>query len=362
VRKASAEHLKVILNSLIVTAEELFDKWHSLASANELYWVSATIINRETEYWAKIDYQFHRLREHWDELGADRRIGGLPWPKVDFDLLEERRVRRRKHLLKLMGEEATRLGALARPDSYPDFAGQFLHTVGEKLIASFISNDGEIVHESFSYFFTSSLMQYDQLRAKANFEDWRDLTAIKIAVAPILDLMSLSGYGILLAELHENPNLSEDITRVWNEYLDRSKSSGTDMLTLLESAISITDTAFELAHRSLIRTAWGLSVSNELRNIKKRRVRSRRQFSFGRSAVEHESPLVRVFAQDEFGTFYNGIDVFIEMLIKKRGDGADFARKSRRRDLGNAIAREDERTGDFASDADDPHSTEDFDD
>lgn len=181
VRKTSSENLKVALNVLIVTAQEIFDKWLALASTNELYWVRATIINRETEYWAKIEYQFHRLHQHGNELGADRRIDDLPWPKIDFNLLEESKARRRNFLLKLMAEEATRLGALTRPNSYPDFAGQFLHAVGEKLLASLISNDAEIVDESFGYFFASSLMQYDQLRAKANFEDWRGLTAIKVA-------------------------------------------------------------------------------------------------------------------------------------------------------------------------------------
>jgi hypothetical protein len=155
----------------------------------------ATIINRETEYWAKVEYQFYRLRQHWNELSADRRIDDLPWPKIDFKLLEDSKTRRSNFLLKLMAEEATRLGAVTRPNSYPDFAGQFLHAVGEKLLASLIGNDADMVDESFGYFFASSLMQYDQLRAKANFDDWRGLAAIKVAIAPILDLMSLSGYS-----------------------------------------------------------------------------------------------------------------------------------------------------------------------
>jgi hypothetical protein len=74
VRQSSSENLKVALNALIVKAQEMFDKWLALATTNELYWVKATIINRETEYWAKVEYQLHRLRQHWNELGADRRI------------------------------------------------------------------------------------------------------------------------------------------------------------------------------------------------------------------------------------------------------------------------------------------------
>ena len=62
----------------------LFEKWLSAAEANKLLWVGATILAREEEYWGKVDYQLWRLRKHWTDLGADRRIDGLPWPKLDF--------------------------------------------------------------------------------------------------------------------------------------------------------------------------------------------------------------------------------------------------------------------------------------
>ena len=63
-------------------------------------------------------------------------------------------------------------------------------------------------------------MQFERLRAKADFQDWRGQSAMKVAIAPILDLMSLSGYGLLLADVHGNSELSKSIVDVWNKYLD----------------------------------------------------------------------------------------------------------------------------------------------
>ncbi|WP_456815881.1 hypothetical protein [Bradyrhizobium sp. USDA 4508] len=341
VRQAAAENLKISLNAIIVTAQELFDKWLALASKQETYWIRAAILDRETEYWSKIDYQFYRLRRHWDELGAEKRIDGLPWPKVDFNDLEKSKAGRSKSLLKLMAEESARLGALRRPNAYPDFAGQFLHAVGERLLGSLVDNDAQIINENFGYYFASSLMQFDHLRAKADLQDWRGLSAMKVAIAPILDLMSLSGYGLLLAEAHDNPGLSKSIIDVWNKYLDEANTRGADVLTLLVSAISITDSAFEIAHRSLIRTAWSQSVAHTLGNLKRRNRRVGGRYGVYRRVADHKSPLVRVLADEHHMSPYDGIDVFIERLLRERADKAGIEINSRRRNLGEAIAREE---------------------
>jgi hypothetical protein len=343
VRQAAAENLKTSLNALIATAQEIFDKWLALASKQRTYWIKAAIIDRETEYWAKVDYQFSRMRQHWDELGADKRIDGLPWPKVDFDEFEMNRARRKKLLLKLMAGESTRLGELKRPNTYPDFAGQFLHVVGESLLTSLVSNDAQVFNECYGHYFASSLMQFEHLRAKADFQDWRGQSAMKVAIAPVLDLMSLSGYGLLLAEVHDNSELSRGIIGVWNRYLDDPNDNSGNVLRVLVSAISLTDSAFEIAHRSLIRTAWKQAVTNELGKIKRRRISVGRGFSLNRSVANHKSPLVRVFAAENYFSPYDGIDVFVEKFLKQRADKAGVTIHFRRRNLGDAISREEKR-------------------
>lgn len=339
VRQAASENLKLSLNALVLKAQDTFDKWLSLASERDSYWIRAAIIDREAEYWSKIEYHFSRIRKHWDELSADKRIDDLPWPKVDFKELEESKARRKKLRLKLMAEESTRLGALKRPNAYPDFAGQFLHTVGEGLLASLVGNDAQAVNDNFGHYFASSLMQFDHLRAKADFEDWRGLSAMKVAIAPVLDLMTVSGYGLLLAEVHKNAELSRNIIGVWNRYLDGIAEG----LKLLVAAISMTDSAFEIAHRSLIRTTWRQLVAAELGKIKRKRGRGGESFYRRRSVADHESPLVRLFADESFYSPYDGLDVFVELLLKKRAEAAGIEIDSRRKNLGEAIAREERR-------------------
>jgi hypothetical protein len=62
------------------------------------------------------------------------------------------------------------------------------------------------------------------------------------------------------------------------------------------------------------------------------------------SEAAHDSPLVRVFAREEMLPFYDGLDVFIEKLIRSRPDASKLDLSPRRRGLREALEREVRRT------------------
>jgi hypothetical protein len=336
------QNLKDSLTACVENAQNIFDRWVTTAEAATLPWVRANMLAREAEYWSKIEYQFYVIRQQNDELNADRRIDGLPWPTIDLDGIEQRIKARKRVLLQRMAEDVTILSAIERPEAYPDFAGQFLHTVGENLIDAIADNDAEFVKEVFPSFFISSFMQYDRIGANATRLNWQTSFTVKVSVAPLLDLMSLSGYGFLVAEFHDNPSLSATISNTWNTFLDNRKADGKDLLPFLAAAISVTETAFEIAHRSMIRMQWGQRVAEVLRELPRRPIVNRGSFIVSRTVAAHKSPLVRVMASDQFMSPYNGIDIFIEELIRKRADGAAI-KFGTRRDLSDAVRREIER-------------------
>lgn len=61
------------------------------------------------------------------------------------------------------------------------------------------------------------------------------------------------------------------------------------------------------------------------------------------TVIDHDSALIRVFAQGRYGSFYDGIDVFIAYYLRgvEAGAGLDFG--TRRRDLREAIERKGRR-------------------
>ena len=121
--------------------------------------------------------------------------------------------------------------------------------------------------------------------------------------------------------------------------MDNRKADGKDLLPFLAAAISITDFAFEIAHRSMIRMQWSQQIGNLLRGFPRRAISSPGSFIVSRTVALHKSPLVRVMAGDQFMSLYDGIDIFIEELVRKRTDGADI-KFSSRRDLSDTLARE----------------------
>ena len=321
----------------------LYKHWIETARSSQHPWLVAVMISRESEYWFKIDSHANTLNQLWIDLNSDRRVEDLPWPSLDTDELTEKRNQREKELLELMSEETVLLSLIARPESYPDFAGKFLHIVGEALLTAMCKNDLDTVQALFKRYFYGSQLQYNRLRPEEITLALQMERNMKIAVAPLLDLMDISGYVYLLSDYHNAPCLKEPIIEAWDEYL--AQDSGTLPLEFFATAVILTESAFEIAHRSENRIRWKRMIQHRLADVERREVTfGHVDFSIStKTVVIHEKPLVRIFAKNDDFLFYDGIDIFIAKYVRPREDGRnlDFSRP-RYRDIEVAIREEEE--------------------
>ena len=219
--------------------------------------------------------------------------------KFDINELKEKKNQREKELLELMSEKNVLLSLLSRPKSYPDFGGQFLHTVGEGLLINMCKKDCEMVETLFKRYFGVCLLEFQKLRPKEIGADWQSLNNMKIAAALLLDLMDISGYAYLLSEYHDEPLLKEPIEQAWSTYLN--EESENQRLQFLVAAVSLTESSFEIAHRSLHRHRWKQIIQKLLKNVEHKEIpyipSSRISIQFEPDTIPiHKSPLVRVFA------------------------------------------------------------------
>ena len=194
---------------------DLYKHWIEVATSSKHPWLAAVMLSTELEYWNKLDHHANTLNDLWNDLNSDRKIEKLPWPNLDIDNLVEKKKQREKELLKFMSTENIRLSSMSRPESYPDFAGQFLHTVGEGLLTAMCENDCDMVEALFKDYFYGSSLQFEQLKPKEVKLDRQSQNDLKIAVAPLLDLMEISGYAYLLSDYHGTPCLKEAVVKVW---------------------------------------------------------------------------------------------------------------------------------------------------
>ena len=107
--------------------------------------------------------------------------------KLDINEMKEKKNQRENKLLELMSEENILLSLISRPESYPDFAGQFLHTVGEALLFKMYNKDYEIVKTLFKRYFGGCILEFQKQLPKEIGSDQQTLYNMKIAAAPFLD-------------------------------------------------------------------------------------------------------------------------------------------------------------------------------
>lgn len=301
-------------------------------------WLAAAIMSREWEYWHKVENQIEIWPEKWAGLNAVRHIEGLPWSQLDVYRMRSDGKQRQHELLKLMSQQSILLALLARPEGYPDYAGQFLHTSGEVTLDALLANDGNLLEGVFEPYLLGCLMRFDSMRPKDAKTDWRAQQDFKIAAAALLDVMDLSGYAKLLSAFYGSDALWEIVTKAWDSYL--AKNQERSPLPILAIAIAFTEAGFEIPHRAVLRTTWKQKIERKLAIVPRHEVFH--PSSLGSDTViDHESALIRLFAQEPYGSLHDGIDVFIAYYLRRVEGAGELDFGGRRRDLRESIEEEE---------------------
>ena len=263
--------------------------------------------------------------------------------KLNIDELKEKSTQRKIELLKLMSEENILLSHISRPESYPDFAGQFLHTVGEALLRAMCENDRDTIEALFNRYFHGSLLQFEQLRSEQTVSDWQYQANFKVSAGSLLDLMDISGYAYILSEYHDVPRIKDPIIKIWDEYLDQDQEDS--RLQFLANAVVFSGLVFGTAPRDINRHRWEQIISQRLSDVERQEIPphpNRITVDLEpRTIPVHQSPLVRIFARFPFFSRCNGIDIFIAKYMRQREDGENLDFGWRRRDLREEIRREE---------------------
>ena len=260
--------------------------------------------------------------------------------KFDINKLRKKKTQREKELLKLMADENISSSLISRPESYPDFAGQILSTVGDALFTAMYENECETIEELFKPYFRGSLLEFEKLKPEETGSDRRSQTDLKIAVSPLLDLMDMSGYAYLFSDYHDAQGLKNPIVKTWDNYLNQD--SATSRLRFLAATISLSGSVFGTVPRDQNRGKWMQMIRQRLSDVERQELPPtpgrRTVQAYSDTVPVHKSPLVVIFA-GHF-SFWDGIDIFIAQYVRQRegGENLDFGHL-RRRDLREEIRK-----------------------
>ena len=330
----NAEHVRGALTAVVDDFCDHFRDLLQLAGGAQGGWLAAVFISREQEYLKKLNGAWRELFRQWADVGRPQRLAGLPI--INQDAFVAKKDKEELEVLQCMAEASVALGRLERPKDYPDFGGQFLHSVGEAILSAAAANEPRMIGALFERYLAASVLQFERLRPENDEAGWRQERAAKLAVAPLLDAMDLAGYVILFAERYDNAPLSEPVRVAWDGYVHQQRG----VLDTMAAAVRLTESAFELAHRSIVRAGWNQMVAATFKGAGYDMAPSRG----GGPRVRHPSAVVRAFEGRGFSG-YDGVDVFVAQYVRRREGCGDLDFGSRRRRLDRAMERDADRRG-----------------
>jgi hypothetical protein len=306
------------------------------------------------EFYNKAFAHWPKVETFAQELDGMRRNQELSWPVWNW--IESYQAMRISldELIECLAQCIPELSKSEWSQDLPDYFGKAVHVVGEECFNALINNKADLFARIFPTYFFGALSTFEKLQPLTT--GWHYAGAI--FTAPVLDLIELSGYAMLFAELHQTPSLQQICFGQWDKYLQPSNKR--QSLEWLSAVLSYNNNLFAIAPRSIIRSNWELQFNALLRDLPRKplsHLSSRRGLPFiDARVVIHPSILIRFLGGDSpdgLLPMYNGKDVFVDLYLAKFPEAVGL-RFGIRDNLQDAIERfqqyEDEGKAEFVGD------------
>ena len=229
---------------------------------------------------------------------------------------------------------------MPRRADVPDYAGEFIHQTARSIIEALIVNDAEHFNRLFPIYFEASFKEARRLLPKDDVADVAErVQRFKVATAPILDVLEISGYSIIVSELRQSAEMWELARALWDGYLvDKAKMDF--LFAVLQGA-----DAPAMFSRELVRIAWRQQIQGLIADVP-REDEVLGSAGYGihvEHRVKHPSVLIRQLGVDLVGSFYRGVDVFAAMYFVRLPGNENAARSLRSSGLIESLAHRSSR-------------------
>ncbi len=237
----------------------------------------------------QVPYHLAVISGNIEAIKRPKILSDLPWPKINAEEYEPTIRSAESDLVVQMAATIAKMVGKARAENLPDYRGQFLHNLAEASLSALNRNDVELLKEIFPVLFVGSMGEFDALRPEAS-SDPAYLTRTQAALAPILDLMEISGQALTFAELHGNEELWATVQRVWDKYIAAVPGS----LSQLSLILNYGKPRFAISPHGMVRFSWSQALSQRLAGLPGA---ADGLFTFSKARdVGHKSALIRYLA------------------------------------------------------------------
>lgn len=280
---------------------------------------AAAVRARALETSWKLGRHVSLVAERDAQLRASLVLTDLQQPSWDPDALIDDALAFRLGVLQDIAESIPELATIAPRDAnMPDYLGEAVHRAGEACFDALIDDDLDLFDAIFQPYFVGIVSIVERLRSRV--ADWRPEVAAPWIAAPVIDLMTISGYAYVFGALKNEQQPIATVATAWDRWLMATP----DGLDVLDSLITIDRGTFAIQPRSVLRTAWKQRLQQVLDSLPRRAVDSR----WEEDSVDHPSALIRELRPHRRGfMLYDALDVFVGVYLRGRLDvgGRNFS-------------------------------------
>ncbi len=254
----------------------------------ELPEAAAAVLARAYELAFKLTGHILDWEEIADAIRGEPRLD-YARPEWDWPALKARIREFRNGVDERLAKSIPVLGeAVEHDDELPDFLGHAVHRTGEACFGALADGDGERLTKLFGPYFLGILYVTNQVRPK--LAQRLPQQAVPWMAEPVMDVLSISGYALIFAELHGKPELWQTVEAVLAKYF--APPDGAQRMQLIAAMHEHQRRTFGLTPRSLLRQGWRTALSNQIAQLPHK---ASRDWS-DESEVDHPSALIRRIA------------------------------------------------------------------
>jgi hypothetical protein len=306
------------LRTLLTWSADFATRVADQAAAAERYVEVAAIASRGLELAGRFGVLLDEAEQLAAAIEAKAKLGDdLPRPRWQWSDWRAETETLQVGMIERLAAMIPYLALRDPRDDIPDYLGEAVHRAGEACFDALGANRATVFDRLYRPYFFGALSVSDRLRQQ--LADRHPVAAVPWLTEPIVDLLSISGYALVYAELHGNPALWDTVRRIWDDFLARAE--GATAAPVIAASIAYRENMLGLGPREMLRT-WDQRTGATLSELP----RGEPQRQFGAGEIQHSSALIRTLGRSSFSAVprMRGLDVFVTRYLMNQPTTAAF--------------------------------------
>ena len=324
----------LVVNSYLYKVKESFvylttlHEDYFLKSINELiakreFLLAVQLIQRWVEFINKYENAIRTFREHENGFRKFHKVKDLKWADFELEEMKKNLSANKDKAMEILSRLIPELAKIEKEKDIPDYLGYAYTFVSEHCYRACSKGDKVAFGKLFPFFFMGALSLFEVLRKEV--QGWAQVDSqVAFLSEPLADLIELSGYAKVYAELYEDDNIWKICEKTWGAYLDSVQ--GEQIVKIIFATMSARKNVFTIMPKDMIRIEWERIFKSIM--VKKNLISERfgGPFQDHTEIAIHKSKLITFIGKRGLMLPFKAGDLFLIYLAKHpKASGVDTA-------------------------------------